>query len=117
MRRTLLVTSALVAACAWAPLAVADPPADPALKISAVYGPEQFPMAGVAADIAACGGGASLATVTTGTDGTAVYAGAPGCYRVQISTPTGCALDGDAAVQLTSAPGIIPSATYRFRCA
>ncbi|MEC3954729.1 hypothetical protein VMT65_16945 [Nocardia sp. CDC153] len=117
MRRTLLVTSALAAACALAPLAQADPPADPALKVQAVYGPEQFPMAGVAADIAPCGGGANLATITTGNDGTAVYPGAPGCYRVQIGTPVGCALDGDAALELTSVPGSTPVATFRFRCA
>ncbi|MFE3195686.1 hypothetical protein ACFXHA_42260 [Nocardia sp. NPDC059240] len=117
MRRTLLITSALVAACAWAPLAVADPPADPALKVQAVYGPEQFPMAGVAADISPCGGGANLATITTGTDGSAVYPGAPGCYRVQVSAPTGCALDGDAAQQVTSIQGVTPLATFRFRCA
>ncbi|MFC3437207.1 hypothetical protein [Nocardia seriolae] len=116
MRRTLLVTSVLAAACALAPVAAAEP-AGPALTIQAVYGPEQFPMAGIAADIALCGGGANLATVTTGIDGSAVYNGAPGCYRVQIATPIGCALDGDAAVQITSVPGGTPPATFRFRCA
>ncbi|MFJ9368178.1 hypothetical protein ACIRRA_27660 [Nocardia sp. NPDC101769] len=117
MRRTLLVTSALAAACALAPLAAAEPPADPALKVQAVYGPEQFPMAGVAADIAPCGGGANVATLTTGADGTAVYNGAAGCYRVQVSAPIGCALDSDSAVQVTSATGVTPLATFRFRCA
>ncbi|WP_196054516.1 hypothetical protein [Nocardia aurantiaca] len=117
MRRTLLATSALAAACLLAPPAAAEPPADPAVKVQAVYGPEQFPMAGVAADIAPCGGGANVATVTTGTDGTAVYTGALGCYRVQVSTPIGCALDGDAALQVTSVPGVTPLATFRFRCA
>ncbi|MFE3060133.1 hypothetical protein [Nocardia sp. NPDC059239] len=117
MRRTLLVTSALAVACALAPLASAEPPADPAVKVQAVYGPEQFPMAGVAADIAPCGGGANVATLTTGVDGTAVYNGALGCYRVQVSTPIGCALDSDPAVQVTSVPGVTPPATFRFRCA
>ncbi|MEV6101653.1 hypothetical protein [Nocardia sp. NPDC051981] len=116
MRRTLLVTSALAAACALAPLASAEPPADPAVKVQAVYGPEQFPMAGVAADIAPCGG-ANVATLTTGVDGTAVYNGALGCYRIQVSTPIGCALDSDPAVQVTSAPGVTPPAIFRFRCA
>lgn len=117
MRRTLLVTSVLAAACALAPLAGAEPSGDPVVKVQAVYGPEQFPMAGVAADIGPCGGGAKIATVTTGLDGSAVYNGATGCYRVQISTPTGCGLDGDAALEVTSVPGITPLATFRFRCA
>ncbi|MGV9667554.1 hypothetical protein ACWDUL_33900 [Nocardia niigatensis] len=117
MRRTPLVTSVLAAACALTPLAAAEPPADPALKVQAVFGPEQFPMAGVAADIAPCGGGANVASLTTGADGTAVYTGALGCYRVQVSTPIGCALDGDQAVQVTSAPGVTPVANFRFRCA
>ncbi|MFE3984039.1 hypothetical protein ACFXPR_06125 [Nocardia tengchongensis] len=117
MRRTLLVTSVLAAACALAPSAAAEPPADSALKVQAVYGTEQFPMAGVAADITPCGGGANPATITTGIDGSAVYPGAPGCYRVQISTPVGCSLDSDAALEVTSVPGVTPVATFRFRCA
>ncbi|MFF0637607.1 hypothetical protein ACFYTS_34515 [Nocardia sp. NPDC004151] len=117
MRRTLIVMSALAAACALAPQAGAEPAADPALKVQAVFGTEQFPMAGVAADIAPCGGGASLATITTGADGSAVYAGAPGCYRVQVAAPIGCMLDGDSALEVTSVPGTTPLAAFRFRCA
>lgn len=89
----------------------------PALKVQATYGTEQFPMAAATAEIAACDGGAKLATITTGKDGAAVYNGAPGCYRIQVSAPIGCSPDGDATQQVTSAPGDVPAVTFRFRCA
>ncbi|MEV6771574.1 hypothetical protein AB0N05_23415 [Nocardia sp. NPDC051030] len=119
MRRTLFVTSVLAAtAFAVAPLATAEPPAgDSAVKVQAVFGVEQFPIAGVAADLAPCAGGAALPTVTTGNDGTVTPAVPAGCYKVQITTPSGCTLDGDAAQQVTTMVGVTPTATFRFRCA
>ncbi|MFJ4658421.1 hypothetical protein ACIP5Y_44730 [Nocardia sp. NPDC088792] len=117
MRRLLFATSVLAAAVAAAPFAAAQPPADPVVKVQAVFGPEQFPMAGVTADVAPCAGGASVATLTTGDDGSATYNGAIGCYKVQVSAPIGCSLDGDAAQQVTSLPGLTPTALFHFRCA
>ncbi|WP_330183104.1 hypothetical protein OHB26_05250 [Nocardia sp. NBC_01503] len=117
MRSTLFVMSVLGAATVFAPLASAQPPAgDSAVKVQAVYGVEQFPIAGVTADVTPCAGGAAT-TVTTATDGSATYTGGSGCYRVQVATPSGCALDGDAAQQVSTVPGITPTATFRFRCA
>ncbi|WP_067562295.1 hypothetical protein [Nocardia acidivorans] len=117
MRSTLFVLSVLGAATVLAPSASAQPPAgDAAVKVQAVYGVEQFPIADVTAAITPCAGGAAT-TVTTARDGNATYTGGAGCYRVQVTTPTGCALDGDAAQQVNAVPGITPTATFRFRCA
>ncbi|WP_405489730.1 hypothetical protein [Nocardia sp. NBC_00511] len=117
MRRPLFILSLLAVAAAVSPLAAAEGPTDPAVKVQAVYGPEQFPMAGVATDVSPCAGGASVATLTTGNDGAALYNGAPGCYAVKVSAPVGCALDGDATQQVTSVQGVTAVATFRFRCA
>ncbi|QLY32118.1 prealbumin-like fold domain-containing protein [Nocardia huaxiensis] len=119
MRRTLFLTSALIAAaCAAGPMAAAQPAAgDSALRVQAVWGPEQFPIAGVIVDIASCAGGPTLATVTTGDDGTATFTGGAGCYRVAATPMSGCSVDGDHAQQVTTMPGVTPTATFRFRCA
>ncbi|MRH88931.1 hypothetical protein GFY24_16005 [Nocardia sp. SYP-A9097] len=118
MRSTLFVMSVIGAATVMAPPASAQPPAgDSAVKVQTVYGVEQFPIAGVTADVTPCAGGAAAATVTTGIDGSATYIGGSGCYRVQVATPSGCALDGDPAQQVSAVPGITPIATFRFRCA
>ncbi|UGT39410.1 prealbumin-like fold domain-containing protein [Nocardia yamanashiensis] len=115
MRRSLFALSVLAAACAATPLAAAEP-ADAAVQVRAVWGPEQFPIGEVAAEVAPCTGGAP-ATVTTGADGTATFHGGAGCYQVKVATPTGCSLDGDPTQQVTAVPGITPIATFRFRCA
>ncbi|MEV6071771.1 hypothetical protein AB0L82_34965 [Nocardia sp. NPDC052001] len=119
MRSMLFALSVVGAAVALAPLAAAEPPpaGDSAVQVQAVYGVEQFPIAGVTADVTPCAGGPVAGTVTTGRDGSATYIGGSGCYRVQVSTPMGCSLDGDAAQQVSTVPGIIPTATFRFRCA
>ncbi|WP_327143987.1 hypothetical protein [Nocardia sp. NBC_01327] len=118
MRRLLFVTSVMGAALAVSPLAAAQPPAgDSAVKVQAVYGPEQFALAGVKTDITPCAGGTALPSVTTGNDGTVTAAVPSGCYQIQIATPTGCALDGDASQQVNTVPGPAPLATFRFRCA
>ncbi|GAB4583509.1 hypothetical protein [Nocardia sp. IFM 10818] len=117
MRRTLFVSSVAAAALACAPLAAAQPPAgDPGVRVQTVWGPEQFAIAGVTAEVTPCAGGPA-ASVVTGADGFATAAVGPGCYRVQVGTPTGCGLDGDAIQQVTALPGITPIATFRFRCA
>ncbi|MFF2552372.1 hypothetical protein ACFVUS_15315 [Nocardia sp. NPDC058058] len=117
MRSMLFALSVVGAAVALAPLAAADPAGDSAVKVQAVYGVEQFPIAGVTADVTPCTGGPAAGTITTGRDGSATFIGGSGCYRVQVATPTGCSLDGDAAQQVSTVPGIIPVATFRFRCA
>ncbi|WP_157574422.1 hypothetical protein [Nocardia jejuensis] len=116
MRRTLFLMSVLVASLASAPLAAAQPPADSAVTVRAGFGPEQFPIAGVSADVTPCAGGAAV-PVTTGKDGSATAPVAAGCYRVQVATPSGCTLDGDATQQVTAIAGITPIASFRFRCA
>ncbi|MBL1074900.1 hypothetical protein JK358_10900 [Nocardia sp. 2] len=119
MRRTMFLTATLAAAAfVVAPAADAQPAGgDSAVRVQAVWGPEQFPIAGVTAEITSCAGGPALGTVTTGNDGTATFTGGAGCYRVAAGTLSGCSVDGDAAQQVTTMPGLTPTATFRFRCA
>lgn len=118
MRRSLFVISVLGAALAMSPLAAAEgPAADSSVQVKAVYGSEQFPIAGVTAEISPCSGGPALTTVTTDATGTATLNVAAGCYRVQAGTLSGCAVDGYAVQQVTVVPGISPIASFRFRCA
>ncbi|MBF6235498.1 MULTISPECIES: prealbumin-like fold domain-containing protein [Nocardia] len=117
MRTTLIVTAA--AALAMVPVsAAAEGPGDNTLRVSAVHAADRFPIEGVTADVSDCLGGPVLATVTTGANGAGSFGVAPGCYRVQLtSTPAGCTLDGEPAVQLAVIPGMVQTADYRFRCA
>ncbi|WP_067548874.1 hypothetical protein [Nocardia crassostreae] len=118
MRRTLFVSSVVGAALAVAPLATAQPPAaDPGVKVQTVWGPEQFAIAGVTAEVSPCTGGPVAASVITGADGFATAAVGPGCYSIAVGTPSGCGLDGEPIQQVTALPGITPTATFRFRCA
>ncbi|MFE6862505.1 hypothetical protein [Nocardia sp. NPDC057668] len=118
MRRTLFVLAVCAASLAAAPLAAAQPPAvDTGVQVRAVYGPEQFPIAGVTADITPCAGGPALPAVTTDATGAATVPAGAGCYRVRAGDLSGCAVDGDPVQQVSVVPGITAIATFRYRCA
>lgn len=118
MRRTLAVLAVLTAPLAAAPLAAAQPPAAAAgVQVRAVYGPEEFPIAGVTAEITPCAGGPVLSTVTTDVTGAATLPAGAGCYAVRAGELSGCMVDGDPVQQVAVVPGLTAVATFRFRCA